>query len=89
MADPGIPASVVSGLSAAEREASFYLRRAADHRREAKIARAEGDETVARIFDAAAVKGEKVANEFRTRLRDVWAPGISVSVEKSKCRTIS
>jgi hypothetical protein len=66
---------MAAGLSDAEREASYYLRRAADHRREAKIARANGDETLAVMFDVGARNAEKVAKQFRGSLRNVWTPG--------------
>jgi hypothetical protein len=83
LAAPGVSTGVMNALSAAEREASYYLRRAADHRREAQIARAEGDEVVAAIFDVGARNAERVAKQFRGSLRNVWPPG-SIR-EKVKC----
>jgi hypothetical protein len=68
----GLAASLLSD------DIDYLLRRAADHRREAKIARAEGDEDIAKIFEVGARKFERLAEKWIEResisLRNVWPP---------------
>ncbi|HUE11514.1 MAG TPA: hypothetical protein VMQ54_11275 [Steroidobacteraceae bacterium] len=57
-------------LSAAEREASFWLRRAAMLKKEAAIYRAQGDDMIAAIFESAVTGAEKMATELRNASKE-------------------